>query len=152
MLDGINDPHNLGVIIRLAACIGSYALCIASQGCCPINETVLHVASGGENSVPVTQVESLNETLQQLKKAGYLCLATTVDHGTNPRNLLTSFPLCLMLGAEGRGLSQELVKAADATITIPMPGAQLSLNVAMACSMLLYEFMQQKTNCSRSHL
>ncbi len=145
MLDGVNDPHNLGVILRLAACSGGYAICIPSRESCEINNTVLHVASGGENFVPVIKSDSLQETLKTIKAAGYLCIATSVDHGINPRELKASFPICLILGAEGRGLRKELIAAADAAVTIPMPGAQLSLNVAMACSMLLYEFMQQKT-------
>ena len=142
-LDGVNDPQNVGLIIRILACFGKFALGLPGKGSCEINDTVLHVASGGENYVPVCLVENPFEALGKLKKSGYQIAGTTVQGGKSLAQAGLKMPLCLILGSEGEGISQESASLADFSVTIPMEGAALSFNVAMACSILCYEIFRQ---------
>ncbi|MHC4322568.1 MAG: TrmH family RNA methyltransferase, partial [Planctomycetota bacterium] len=95
-LDSLNDPHNLGTIIRIAACFGGLALVIPEHGSVEVNETVIHVASGGENFVPVSMVTNLSTALIKAKKAGYWAVGTEVEGGENFNKVSLPFPLCLV--------------------------------------------------------
>jgi len=143
-LDSINDPHNLGSIMRIAACFGGFAIVIPQHASCEVNETVLHVASGGENYVPVSLVTNLVTTLLQAKKAGYWAVGTVVEGGEDINKVSLPFPLCLVLGSEGSGIRYGLQKHLDMKITLPMKGAQLSFNVAMSCAIFAYEIAKQR--------
>ena len=143
-LDGLNDPHNLGSIIRIAACFGGFAIVIPEHSSCEVNETVIHVASGGENFVPVAQVINLSAALLKAKKAGYWAVGTVIDGGQDINSVSLPFPLCLVLGAEGKGIRYGIEKHLDMKISLPMEGAQLSFNVAMACAIFSYEITKQR--------
>ncbi len=143
-LDGLNDPHNLGAILRIAACFGDFALVIPDHGSCDINETVMHVASGGENFVPVAQVTNLTTSLLKAKKAGYWVAGTVVEEGENINTVSLPFPLCLVLGAEGKGIRYGIQKHLDMKISLPMKGAKLSFNVAMASAIFAHEIAKQR--------
>ncbi|UCE70839.1 MAG: 23S rRNA (guanosine(2251)-2'-O)-methyltransferase RlmB [Nitrospiraceae bacterium] len=143
-LDGLNDPHNLGSIIRIAACFGGFAIVIPEHSSCEVNETVIHVASGGENFVPVAQVTNLSAALLKAKKAGYWAVGTVIDGGQDINSVSLPFPLCLVLGAEGKGIRYGIEKHLDMKISLPMEGAQLSFNVAMACAIFSYEITKQR--------
>src|SRR4030067_2679946 len=80
-LDSINDPHNLGSVMRIAACFGGFAVVIPRHSSCEVNETVLHVASGGENFIPVSMVTNLSTALREAKDAGYWVVGTVVEAG-----------------------------------------------------------------------
>lgn len=143
-LDSLNDPHNLGSIIRIAACFDGFAIVIPEHGSCEVNETVIHVASGGENYVPVSQVTNLSAALIKAKKAGYWAVGTVVEQGEDINKTSLPFPLCLVLGAEGKGIRYGIQKHLDLKITLPMRGAQLSFNVAMACAIFAHEIAKQR--------
>ncbi|UCD36396.1 MAG: 23S rRNA (guanosine(2251)-2'-O)-methyltransferase RlmB [Nitrospiraceae bacterium] len=143
-LDSLNDPHNLGSIIRTTACFGGFAVVIPEHGSCEVNETVVHVASGGENYVPASQVINLSQALLKAKKAGYWAVGTVVEGGQNVNRVSLPFPLCLVLGAEGKGIRYGMEKNLDLKVTLPMMGAQLSLNVAMACAIFAHEIARQR--------
>jgi 23S rRNA (guanosine2251-2'-O)-methyltransferase len=143
-LDSLNDPHNLGSIIRIAACFSGLAVVIPEHGSCEINETVIHVASGGENFVPVSMVTNLSKALLKAKKAGYWAVGTVVEGGEDINKTSLPFPLCLVLGTEGKGIRYGIQKHLDMTITLPMAGAQLSFNVAMACAIFAHEISKQR--------
>ena len=143
-LDGLNDPHNLGTIIRITACFGGFALVIPEHGSVEVNETVIHVASGGENYVPVSRVTNLSTALTKAKKAGYWAVGTVVEEGQDMNKTSLPFPLCLVLGAEGKGIRYGIQKHLDLKITLPMRGAQLSFNVAMACAIFCHEIARQR--------
>jgi 23S rRNA (guanosine2251-2'-O)-methyltransferase len=143
-LDGLNDPHNLGSIMRIAACFGNIALVIPGHGSCEVNDTVMHVASGGENFVPVSLVTNLSSALLKAKKAGYWVVGTVVEDGEDVNKTSLPFPLCLVLGAEGKGIRYGIQKHLDLRITLPMKGAELSLNVAMACAVFAHEIAKQR--------
>jgi 23S rRNA (guanosine2251-2'-O)-methyltransferase len=143
-LDGLNDPHNLGSIMRITACFGRFGIIIPEHGSCEVNETAIHVASGGENFVPVSRVTNLSAALLKAKKAGYWAVGTVVEEGQDIHKTSLPFPLCLVLGAEGRGIRYGIEKHLDLKVTLPMQGAQLSLNVAMACVVFTHEIVKQR--------
>jgi 23S rRNA (guanosine2251-2'-O)-methyltransferase len=143
-LDNINDPHNLGSIIRIAACFGDFAVVIPEHSSCEINETVIHVASGGENFVPISKVTNLSAALRQAKEAGYWAVGAVVEGGEDINKTSLPFPLCLVLGSEGKGIRYGIEKHLDLKVTLPMKGAQLSLNVAMSCAIFAHEITKQK--------
>jgi 23S rRNA (guanosine2251-2'-O)-methyltransferase len=143
-LDSLNDPHNLGSIMRIAACFSGFALVIPEHSSCEINETVIHVASGGENFVPVAKVTNLVNALLKAKKAGYWTVGTVVEEGENINQVSLPFPLCLVMGTEGKGIRYGIQKHLDMKITLPMKGEQLSFNVAMACAIFAHEVAKQK--------
>jgi len=143
-LDRINDPHNLGVIIRLSACFGKFSLVIPSREACQVNETVLHVASGGENYVPIASVNNLAPVLDTAKEAGFWVAGAVVDDLSEDISTLSfPFPLALVLGSEGGGIRKGLQKRLDLRVGIPMPGVPLSLNVGIACAIFLHEISKQ---------
>ncbi|MDH4027417.1 MAG: 23S rRNA (guanosine(2251)-2'-O)-methyltransferase RlmB [Nitrospirota bacterium] len=143
-LDSLNDPHNLGSIIRIAACFGGFAVVIPERGACEITEAVLHVSSGGENFVPVSQVTNLSTALLKAKDAGYWVVGTVVEGGEDINRTSLPFPLCLVLGTEGKGIRYGVEKHLDLKVTLPMAGAQLSFNVAMACAIFAHEVAKQR--------
>ncbi len=143
-LDGLNDPHNLGSIIRIAACFGNLAVVIPQHGSCNVNETVLHVASGGENYTPVSMVTNLSTALIKAGKAGYWAAGAVVEGGEDINRVSLPFPLCLVLGAEGRGIRPGIRKHLDMKISLPMAGARISFNVAMAFAVFAHEIAKQR--------
>jgi len=143
-LDRIFDPQNLGAIIRTAACFGSFGIIIPKHKACEVTDTVLHVASGGENYVPVAKVSNLTNTLLKAKEAGWWAVGTTTAGGTDISKAKLSYPLCLILGSEGKGMRYGLSKHIDLALNIPMPGAKLSFNVTAACAIFCYEINRQK--------
>ncbi|MBI4683090.1 MAG: 23S rRNA (guanosine(2251)-2'-O)-methyltransferase RlmB [Nitrospirae bacterium] len=143
-LDSLNDPHNLGSIMRIAACFGGFALVIPERGSCEVTDAVIHVASGGENFVPVSMVTNLSTALIKAKNAGYWAVGTVVEGGENINKVALPFPLVLVLGSEGKGVRYGIEKHLDMKITLPMKGAQLSFNVAMACAIFAHEIAKQR--------
>jgi len=148
-LDSINDPHNLGAIIRAAACIGGFSVVIARHSSCEVNDTVMHVASGGENFVPVSIVTNMSNALIKAKKAGYWVAGAVVEDGAEIDKVDFPFPLCLVLGSEGKGIRHGIDKQLDLRVSVPMKGAQLSFNVAMACAIFCHEIAKKKTEAKR---
>jgi len=143
-LDRINDPHNLGVVIRLSACLGKFSLVIPSREACQVNETALHVASGGENYVPIASVNNLAPVLDTARDSGFwVAGAIAGDESEDISTLSFPIPLALVLGSEGSGIRKGLQKRLDIRVGIPMPGAPLSLNVGIACAIFLHEISKQ---------
>jgi len=143
-LDNINDPHNLGSIIRITACFGGFAIVIPEHSSCEINETVLHVASGGENFIPVSKVTNLSTALRQARESAYWAVGAVVEGGKDINSVSLPFPLCLVLGSEGKGIRYGIEKHLDLRVTLPMKGASISFNVAMSCAIFAHEITKQK--------
>jgi 23S rRNA (guanosine2251-2'-O)-methyltransferase len=144
-LDRVTDPHNLGSIIRILACFGNFALVIPKFKACTINDTVLHVASGGENYLQVSLVSNITNSLLKAKKEQYwvvgACLGDTAE---SIYNFKFKFPLGVVLGSEGGGIRYGIDKYLDSKVRIPMNGASLSLNVGVACSVFCSEITRQR--------
>ncbi len=143
-LDNINDPHNLGSIIRTAACFGDFAIAIPKHGSCEVTDAVLHVASGGENFIPVSMVNNTSVALEKAKNAGFWVAGAVVEDGEDINKVSLPFPLCIVLGSEEKGIRHGVKKNLDIKVRIPMKGAGLSFNVAMAGAIFAYEITRQK--------
>ncbi len=143
-LDNIQDPHNLGSIIRSLACIGGFAVVLHKHNSCDVNETVLHVACGGENFAPISMVANLSSALVEAKKAGYWIAGAVVKGGEDISKANLPFPLCLVIGSEGEGLRQGIQKQLELKVSLPMKGAGLSFNLSVACAILCYEIDRQR--------
>lgn len=145
-LDNVTDPQNLGAIIRSLACIGGFAIVIPEHNSCKITDAVLHVASGGENYVPVAIVGNTSKALIEAKKAGFWVAGAVIEEGEDIREARMSFPLCLVMGSEDKGIRPGVIKQLDFKITLPMRGVALSFNVAVATVLLSYEIFRQKNH------
>lgn len=144
LLDRITDPQNLGAILRTAACFGGMALVLPRHDSAEITETVLRVACGGENYVPVAQVTNLAQASERAKKAGYWIAGASVSGGSPLPTADWPTPLAVVLGSEGEGIRPGLEKHLDLTLTLPMPGAPLSFNVATAAALFAYEIARRQ--------
>ena len=142
-LDHLFDPQNLGAIIRTGACLGNFALVIPEHEACAVTESVLHVACGGENFVPVCCVTNLSQALEFVKKNNYWVVGTLVEGGENLCEVKLPFPLAIVMGSEGKGIRPGLKHHIDKAVYIPMQGAKLSLNVAAAMAVISYEAQKQ---------
>ena len=146
-LDRINDPHNLGAVIRTIACLGKFAVVIPQSYACGITEAVLHVASGGENYVSVSKVPNLSTAIVQAKKRR--CWIVGAESGSDASDITKTsfpFPLGLVLGSEGEGIRYGIQKHLDMKVCIPMKGAALSFNVGVACAIFCHEIAKQREN------
>ncbi len=148
-LDRVFDPQNLGAIIRSLACFGGFSLVIPKHQSCKITESVIHVASGGENFVPVSIVSNLTNALLKLKKKDYWVAGAVTEGGQELGKVNLPFPLALVLGSEGEGIRYGVEKHLDLKLSIPMIGASLSLNVASSCSVFCYEISRQIKKISK---
>ena len=143
-LDNLNDPQNLGVIIRSAACLGGFAIVLPIHDSVEVTEAVLRVASGGENYIPIAKVANLNQTILRAKKEGFWIAGTTLEGGKNLMETEILFPLALVIGSEQKGVREIIQKNLDFQLTLPMPHARLSFNVAQATTIFCYEITKQK--------
>ena len=149
-LDRLFDPHNLGVIIRTAACFGGFAIVIPEYEACEVTEAVLHVASGGENYVPVAMVPNLVNAAIAAKKNEYWIAGGVVsDDAKDLDEVELPFPLVFVLGSEGKGIRHGLQKQLDVKVKISMQGARLSFNVAMAGAIFCHEISKQRVKKHR---
>ena len=143
-LDRIYDPQNLGSIMRIAACFGQFALIIPKHKSCKVTEAVMHVACGGENYVPVALITNLTNGVLEAKKQGYWMVGATASQAEDITSAKLPFPLGIVLGSEGEGIRYGIEKHLDKEVRIPMKGAALSLNVAMASAILCYEITRHR--------
>ena len=143
-LDRIFDPQNLGAMIRTAACLGNLAIIIPRHKACAVTDSVLRVASGGENYTPVSMVSNLTNAILKAKKNGHWIVGADVNEGKDIQGLSLPFPLSLVLGSESKGIRYGVDKHLDLKVRIPMAGASLSFNVAIAFAIFAYEITKQK--------
>ena len=143
ILDQIQDPHNLGAILRTADAAGVDAVITSDKNTVPLNATVSKVASGGAESVPVFRVTNLNRTIESIKDAGIWLVGTT-DHAQQTLyEHKFSGSLALVMGSEGTGMRRLTEGACDYLVKLPMAGVVNSLNVSVATGICLYEIKRQ---------
>ena len=151
VLDGVEDPHNLGACLRVADAMGVHAVIAPKDRAVGLNATVRKVASGAAETVPFIAVTNLARTLRELKDAGVLVVGTTLDVPVNmdaPASLLSAKldgPIAIVLGSEGDGIRRLTAETCDALVTIPMFGSVESLNVSVASGICLYEVRRQRS-------
>ncbi|MDA8364151.1 MAG: 23S rRNA (guanosine(2251)-2'-O)-methyltransferase RlmB [Gammaproteobacteria bacterium] len=150
VLDGVQDPHNLGACLRSADAAGAHAVILPRDNAVGITPTVRKVASGGADTVPVFRVTNLVRTLERLKQAGLWIAGAAADAESELYGADLRGPVALVLGAEGKGLRRLTREHCDFLIRIPMAGSVASLNVAAAAAVSLFEALRQRRAAASS--
>ena len=144
VLDGVEDPHNLGAIIRTAHAAGAGAVVVPERRAASVTDVVGKAAAGALEHIPIVRVTNINRALEKLKQRQYWiygldergpALYTEVDYGS---------PTVLVLGGEGHGLHEQVRKHCDMLVRIPMAGAISSLNVSVAAGVFLFEWRRRR--------
>ena len=138
MLDGVEDPHNLGAILRSVDAINADGVIIGKHGQVPLNATVAKVSTGAIEYVNVCQVTNLTNTIKTLKENGFWVVGAEANEAVEFDTLKYDFPTLLIVGSEGKGISPLVLKQCDYRVKIPMEGHVNSLNVSVATAVLLY--------------
>ena len=145
LLDGIEDPHNLGAIIRTANLAGAHGVIIPKRRAAGLTATVAKASAGGLNYTPVAKVSSLKAAMEQLKKEGLWFVCADMD-GEMMYRLDLKGPIGLVIGSEGEGVGRLVKETCDMTAAIPMKGDIDSLNASVAAGVLAYEIVRQRLN------
>lgn len=144
LLDGIEDPHNLGAIIRTANLAGAHGVIIPKRRAVGLTATVAKASAGAINYTPVAKVTNINTTIKELKEKGLWFVCADMN-GTAMYELNLDGPIGLVIGSEGNGVSDLVKKNCDMIATIPMRGDIDSLNASVAAGVLSYEIVRQRT-------
>ena len=144
VLDGIQDPHNLGACLRTADACGAIAVVVPKDRAASLNPTVRKVAAGAADTTPIATVTNLARSLKLLKDAGLWIVGADMAGEKLAWEADLRGPLALVLGSEGDGLRDLTRKTCDFLVRLPQAGTVESLNVSVACGMLLHETMRQR--------
>ena len=139
MLDGIEDPHNLGAILRSADVFEASGIILPKHNSVSLNATVAKTSAGAINYVPVAVVNNLNQTIDILKKEGYWIVSTDGSATIDYSSIKYDFPVVVVIGSEGKGVSSLVLKNSDYIVKIPQFGHVNSLNASVAAGILLAE-------------
>ena len=143
ILDGINDPHNLGAIIRTANLAGAHGVIIPKNRAVGLSATVARTSAGALNYTPVAKVTNIARTIDDLKKKGIWFACADMD-GVSMYSQNLSGPIGLVIGSEGEGVSRLIKEKCDYVLSIPMKGDIDSLNASVAAGVLMYEVVRQR--------
>ena len=144
ILDGVEDPHNLGSILRTADATGVHGIIIPKRRSASLTATVAKASTGAIEHVPVVRVTNLTQTIEQLKARGIWVFGTDMN-GTDYRKWNTSGPLAIVMGNEGKGVSRIVKESVDEMVTIPMAGHVQSLNASVASALMMYEVFRNRS-------
>lgn len=144
MLDGIEDVHNLGSIIRTAETAGAHGVIIPKRRGALVNATVSKTSAGAVEYMRVARVNNLNDTIQELKDKGLWIYGTDMEAKNYYYNEKLIGPICLVIGSEGFGMSNLVKKNCDSLIKIPMLGNVTSLNASVSAGITIYEVVKQR--------
>lgn len=149
-LDGVTDPQNLGAIIRSLACLGKFSIVLPTRDSVSVTETVLRVASGGDNYVPIAKVSNFGNAIKKAKNEGFQILGAVPKDGNDLNEFTLPHPLGLVVGSEQKGIRDVICKHLDVKLSIPMACDTVSFNVAHATAILCYEITKQKKNYQKA--
>ncbi|RYM04800.1 23S rRNA (guanosine(2251)-2'-O)-methyltransferase RlmB [Sporolactobacillus sp. THM7-7] len=144
MLDNVEDPHNVGSVLRTADASGCHGVIISKRRSPGLTPVVAKASTGAIEHVPVVRVANLAAAMDELKKEGLWFAGTAADGSEDYRSADYSIPVCLVIGNEGRGMSRLVREKCDFLIRIPMKGAVPSLNASVAAGLLMYEVLRQR--------
>lgn len=139
MLDGLEDPHNLGAILRTCDAVGVDGVIIGKNRSVGLTPTVAKVSTGAIDYIKVAQVTNLSRTLDDLKKQGFWVVGCDLNESQDYRKLDYNMPLVIVIGSEGFGISRLVKKQCDMNVVLPMEGHVTSLNASVATAVILYE-------------
>ena len=143
LLDGIEDPHNLGAILRTANLCGAHGIIIPKRRAVGLTAVVARTSCGAINYTPVAKVTNLKTTMEELKKKGLWFVCADMD-GTRMYDLNLTGPIGLVIGSEGEGVSRLVKENCDMVASIPMKGDIDSLNASVAAGIMAYEIVRQR--------
>lgn len=144
VLDGVEDPRNLGAIARTVECVGAHGIFLPERRAVGLTETVAKTAAGALEHVPVAKVTNLNRLLEDLKSNGIWTIGTSVNAKMSYTDWDWRQPSAIVLGSEGSGLHRLVEENCDALVKIPLLGNIESLNVSVAAGVILYEARRQR--------
>jgi 23S rRNA (guanosine2251-2'-O)-methyltransferase len=144
LLDGVEDPHNLGAIIRTALAAGAHGVVIPERRAAGLTDTVARSSAGALAHLPVAKVTNLVRTMEELKEAGYWIVGLDEDAEKNYTDLDYTSPIAIVMGGEGKGLHELTRKRCDFVISLPTTGPVRSLNVSVAAGIVLFEARRQR--------
>ncbi len=143
LLDGIEDPHNLGAIIRTANLAGAHGVIIPKRRAVGLTAAVAKTSAGAINYTPVAKVTNLADTMEELKKKGLWFVCADME-GEKMYRLNLTGPIGLVIGGEGKGVGRRVKETCDMAAAIPMKGEIESLNASVAAGVLAYEIVRQR--------
>lgn len=144
LLDGLEDPHNLGSTLRTADASGVDGVIIPKRRSVALTQTVAKASTGAIQHVPVMRVTNLAQTIETLKDHGYWVVGTEAENATDYREMDAEMPLVIVIGSEGQGMSRLVKDKCDFYIKIPMVGHVNSLNASVAASLMMYEVYRKR--------
>ena len=144
VLDGVEDPHNLGAVIRTAHAAGAGGIIIPERRAASLTDVAAKAAAGALEYLPVTRVTNINRALEDLKERGYWIYGLD-ERGTESYDRVEyALPTAIVLGGEGKGLHEQVKKHCDALVRIPLAGKISSLNVSVAAGIVLFEWKRRR--------
>ena len=144
ILDGIEDPHNLGSIIRTAETAGVHGIIIPKRRSASVNSTVNKVSAGAVEHIKIARVTNITDTIGKLKQEGLWICGTDIKTNTYYYNQDLTGPIGIVIGNEGNGISEKVKKNCDFLVKIPMKGKVTSLNAAVSTGIIVYEAVKQR--------
>lgn len=144
LLDEIEDPHNLGSIMRTADAAGAHGIIIPKRRAVGLTATVAKASTGAIEYIPVVRVTNLSRTIEELKERGVWIAGTDASAKDDYRSIDGSLPLALVIGSEGKGMSRLIRDKCDFLLSLPMAGKVTSLNASVAASLLMYEVYRKR--------
>ena len=143
ILDGINDPHNFGAIIRSAECAGVDGIIIPKDRAVAVNDTVIKTSTGAVSNVLIARVPNINNEIEKLKKKGFWVWCAEAG-GMDIYKTNLNGPIAVVIGSEGKGVSKLTKEKCDGVISMPMMGKINSLNASVATGIVLFEILRQR--------
>ena len=144
ILDGIEDPHNLGSIIRTAETAGVHGIIIPKRRAASVNSTVNKASAGAVEHMKIARVNNITDAINKLKEEGLWICGTDISTNTYYYNQDLKGPLGIVIGNEGQGMSEKVKKNCDFLVKIPMKGKITSLNAAVSTGIIVYEAVKQR--------
>lgn len=144
ILDGIEDPHNLGSIIRTAETAGVHGIIIPKRRAASVNSTVSKVSAGAVEHMKIARVNNINETIRFLKEQGVWICGTDMDTDIIYTKQDYRMPLAIVIGSEGFGMNRLVKENCDFLVKIPMKGKITSLNASVSAGIIMYEIVRQR--------
>src|ERR1700693_5668572 len=144
LLDGVEDPHNVGAIVRTALAAGAHGVVIPERRAAGLTDTVARASAGALAHLPVAKVTNLVRTMEELKEAGYWLVGLDEQGDKNYTEVDYNSPLGIVLGSEGQGLHELTRKRCDFVVSLPTTGPVTSLNVSVAAGVVLFEALRQR--------
>lgn len=145
ILDGIEDPHNFGAIIRSAECAGVHGIIISKHRAVPVNDTVVKTSAGAISNMKIARVTNINQAIDVLKKNNIWVYACESKGSSIYKTNLTG-AVGIVIGSEGQGISRLTLEKCDGVISLPLKGHVNSLNASVACGIVLYEVLRQNND------